>query len=232
MEAHPHRRRNSTATVPRRKHCIVDVRFPPPGKVLSLLSFILWTSSLVQLSLAGCGGHTSSSASALVCDAAAVVTEGSTRPPTSIVTNGQLTSYREDGFIVMRDVLDEILLEEMARSGHAIADRAARYPQFFSVVENGLIFDGGGLTLSTTQSAAAAAESTVPVLDGPSSSSSNDNADTHPHAVEALNVKNYDGTVETAATIFRKATIYSNIPQIAAELMELDPEKQNLRILR
>jgi hypothetical protein len=36
----------------------------------------------------------------------------------------------------------------------------------------------------------------------------------------------------SAAEIFREVALYSKIPQVAAELMRLDPDHQNLRILR
>jgi hypothetical protein len=105
-----------------------------------------------------------------------------------ILNDEQIATYREDGFIVLKGVLNERLTDGMAETGRAIVDRAAKFPMFFSVIENGLIFNGGGPfdenhTMSSTK-------------------------------------------------IFRDVALYSNIPQIAAELMELDPKTQNLRVLR
>ena len=106
-----------------------------------------------------------------------------------ILNDGQVAAYREDGFIVMKGVLSKQLTDGMAEAGQLIADRAIKFPMFFSVIENGLIFNGGG------------------TFDGNQSS------------------------IDTTA-VFRDVALYSNIPRIAAELMELDPETQNLRVLR
>jgi hypothetical protein len=208
MNIHPHGGRRQRPNPPvRRYNRILNVAFPLPGQVLPLLTFI-WLSSLVQLSVAGGSMY----ASSLVCDAA--TTDGSSRSLTPIVSKGQLAQYRHEGFIVMKGLLDEVLIEKMARSGQIIADRAARYPQFFSVVENGLIFDGGGMA-SEVQSSSSTA---------PGTPSRNEDDAPRPDAAD-------DGGVDAAA-VFRGAAIHSKIPQIAAELMELDPETQNLRILR
>lgn len=40
------------------------------------------------------------------------------------------------------------------------------------------------------------------------------------------------GPKSDATRAFREAALYSKIPAIAAELMQLDPRSQNLRILR
>jgi hypothetical protein len=37
---------------------------------------------------------------------------------------------------------------------------------------------------------------------------------------------------DAAVDAFRQAAVFSQIPRAAAELMQLDPETQNLRILR
>lgn len=153
-------------------------------------------------------GNTYASKADVVCDKARNV---GSRPPrtTCIVDKEQLGRYRQDGFVLMRGVLDEALVEKMARAGRAIADRAARYPQYFSVVENGPIFDGGAAT---------------PTSSSPPSATNGDELryQHHPDPLDGMD----------AAAVFRQAAIYSTIPQIAAELMELDPERQNLRVLR
>jgi 3',5'-cyclic AMP phosphodiesterase CpdA len=105
-----------------------------------------------------------------------------------ILNDDQLSSYRDEGFIVLRGVLNDDLVHRMAAVGHIIVDRASRYPQFFSVVETGLIFNGGGGTTEEKYT-----EST---------------------------------------SVFREVALKSDLPQIAAELMELDPDTQNLRVLR
>ena len=106
-----------------------------------------------------------------------------------ILKDEQIAAYREDGFIGMKGVLDKHLTDRMAEVGRVVADRAVKFPMFFSVIENGLIFNGGG-TLEESQE-----------------------------------------SIERTA-IFRDAALYSKIPRIAAELMELDPQTQNLRVLR
>lgn len=123
------------------------------------------------------------SASAEVCDDPAA--NNSRR----ILSDEQLASYREDGFIVMKGVLREEIANQMALAGRAFVNRASRFPQFFSVIESGLIFDGGGA------------------------------------AFEENNKTQY-------ASIFRHVALYSVIPRIAAELMELDRDDQNLRVLK
>ena len=40
------------------------------------------------------------------------------------------------------------------------------------------------------------------------------------------------GPRSDATMAFREVALYSSIPQIAAELMQLDPSRQNLRVLR
>ena len=107
-----------------------------------------------------------------------------------ILSEEQIAAYREDGFIFMKGVLSEDLTDRMAEAGRALVDQAAKFPMFFSVVENGLIFNGGGL----------------------------------------LDEENQTSMDSTA--IFRDAALYSDIPQIAAELMQLDAKTQNLRVLR
>lgn len=109
-----------------------------------------------------------------------------------ILNESQVAAYREDGFIVVKGVLEGDLADRMAKAGYAIVDQAMKFPQFFSVIENGLIFNGGG--------------------------------------VQSSNNDYYDS--DDAARVFREVALYSKIPQIAAELMELDHETQNLRVLR
>jgi hypothetical protein len=109
------------------------------------------------------------------------------RYPTRILDEDQLSSYRDDGFIVLRGVLNDDLVHRMGAAGHAIVNRASKFPQFFSVVETGLIFNGGGMR-----------EEKDP---------------------------------ETAS-VFREVALNSDLPQIAAELMDLDRDTQNLRVLR
>jgi hypothetical protein len=116
-----------------------------------------------------------------------------------MVDDYQLASYQEDGFIVMKGVLDDNLVDRMAEAARAIVERAVKYPQFFSVIENGLIFNGGGHAA---------------------------------FAKEIDKVKDSNDEPVDTTSVFRNVALYSNIPQIAAELMELDSQTQNLRILR
>lgn len=107
-----------------------------------------------------------------------------------ILNASQVAAYREDGFIVLKGVLEGDLADRMAKTGYAIVDQAMKFPQFFSVIESGLIFNGGGVRRSS------------------------------------------DDDSDDAARVFRDVALFSKIPQIAAELMELDHETQNLRVLR
>ncbi|KAG7368639.1 phytanoyl-CoA dioxygenase [Nitzschia inconspicua] len=106
-----------------------------------------------------------------------------------ILNESQLTAYRKDGFVLLKNVLHGDLADRMARVGYAIVDRASHFPQYFSVIENGLIFNGG-------------------------------------------NVNDSDDSGHDITQVFREVALYSDIPQIAAELMELDDETQNLRVIR
>ena len=123
------------------------------------------------------------------------------QPHDRIIDDDQLLSYQEDGFVVMKGVLDTELVNQMSKAARLIVDKAARFPQFFAVMENGLLFNGGG---------------------GHEIYNDNDTTVASGAGVKSINV----------TSIFRKVALYSKIPQIAAELMQLDSETQNLRVLR
>jgi hypothetical protein len=103
---------------------------------------LLWRTSCPHLPVHALLGYT---VSAEVCDDSDDIKEDTIhhRVPSRILHDDQLSSYRDDGFIVLRGVLNDDLVHRMADAGHAIVDRASRFPQFFSVVETGLIFNGG-----------------------------------------------------------------------------------------
>lgn len=121
-----------------------------------------------------------------------------------IVNASFVPNYFSHGFIVLRssDVIvfdngEEVMFDEMSIVGRAISDHATKYPQYFSVVENGLIFDSEHPIKATPQ--------------------------TSQGTYDRLNVsaRGLDYT-----SVFRYVALYSNLPQIVAELMELDPETQ------
>jgi hypothetical protein len=153
---------------------------------IGIAAWALWRASATHPSL---NVEAYTSVSAEVCDG-----HEQDIPP-RILEDDQIAAYRKDGFIVLKGVLQADLADQLAQIGYALVDRASRFPQFFSVIENGLIFNGGGM------------------LD--------DHNDHHRH-----HYNNED------ARIFREVALYSDIPQIAAELMELDRKTQNLRVLR
>lgn len=101
---------------------------------------------------------------------------------TWILDAEQMSDYQQDGFIVMRGILGEDLVNRLSEAGAAVAKIGQKFPAYFSVVERGMIFDSG---------------------------------------------------LERDATMaFRETALYSSIPKIAAQLMELDARTQSLRVLR
>jgi hypothetical protein len=162
-----------------------------------LLFLLLLSSSPVFVKNVAAFGYT---ASAEICDDEVeellrVQNQSQDATTDRIIDDDQRLSYQEDGFVVMKGVLDAGLVNQMSGAARLIVDNAARFPQFFSVIENGLLFNGGGHKI---------------MYDG-------DNAGGDPIDV---------------TSIFREVALYSKIPQIAAELMQLDSETQNLRVLR
>jgi hypothetical protein len=111
----------------------------------------------------------------------------------SIIDEYQLDSYQRDGFIVMSGLLSDELVDRLSEAGLALALHGQKFPEFFSVMERGVIFDGAISGTSSEKDAA---------LDF------------------------------SIANTFREAALYSKIPHVAAELMQLDPDQQNLRVLR
>jgi hypothetical protein len=162
-------------------------------KVVLLL--ICWLASSTLVVSVEAFGYT---ASAEVCDDDKEQPEHLPAKTNRIIDDDQLSSYQRDGFIVMKMVLDEGLVNQMAKAGRDIVENAARFPQFFSVIENGLLFNGGGHSFS----------------------SSDGDGDTDA------------GNPVNLTSVFRQVALYSKIPQIAAELMQLDSSSQNLRVLR
>ena len=112
---------------------------------------------------------------------------------TNIISPELFQEYQRDGFIKLSGLLDEEVVDQMKAAGHLIAEHSQKFPEYFSVVERGIIFDGGGLSEIT--------------------------GDDDPVSLRST---------ET----FRKVALTSKIPQIAAHLMQLDPESQNMRVLR
>jgi hypothetical protein len=188
------------------------------GNVLASFVTFLWIATLMEGTIAV--GYTHAGAM-MVCDGAAVAdpaADGDDSRPRggrAIVDEDQVASYRRDGFVLIRGALDGALVERIARAGRAVADRATRYPQYFSVMENGLIFRGADLSPPASSSD----PSSSSVAAAPSRNDPPEGQ--HPS----------DPSMDSAA-VFREAAIYSKIPQIAAELMELDADSQNLRVLR
>ena len=107
------------------------------------------------------------------------------RSSDQILDQKHIDAYHEEGFVVLRNLLSEDLIERLSSAGTKVAEVGQKFPAYFSVVERGVIFDSG--------------------VGGPRS----------------------DETMT-----FRDVALYSVIPQVAAELMQLDPKKQNLRVLR
>ena len=61
-----------------------------------------------------------------------------------VFDESQLEAYRRDGFIQVSGLLPSALVEEMSEAGRFISAHSRRlFPNYFSVVERGLIFDGG-----------------------------------------------------------------------------------------
>ena len=114
------------------------------------------------------------------------------QPSPAVISDDQLKSYRDDGYIVMSNLLSEDLVNKLEAAGRVIANRGQKFPSYFSVVERGAMFNG--------------------IL----SSADWDESDVDFNVTKA----------------FRQAALYSKIPQIAAELMELDSQTQSLRVLR
>ncbi len=111
--------------------------------------------------------------------------EPSCDPRSSILNMQQKNAYQRDGFILMKNVLSEDLVERLSKAGIGVAEIGQKFPAYFSVVERGVMFDSG---------------------------------------LQSLNSE--------ATKAFRETSLYSTIPQIAAELMQLDGRSQNLRVLR
>jgi hypothetical protein len=109
-----------------------------------------------------------------------------------IISPEEFEKYRRDGFIKLSGILDDALVNEMKAAGDLIAKHSQKFPEYFSVVERGIIFDGG---LSKVQD-----------------------------SDSLLGFR--------SAETFRKVAFASKIPEIAAQLMQLDPATQNMRVLR
>jgi len=60
-----------------------------------------------------------------------------------IVQESLLQAYQRDGFIVMRNLLPDDLLDALCQAGEYVAMEGQKFPNYFSVVERGLLFDGG-----------------------------------------------------------------------------------------
>ena len=94
----------------------------------------------------------------------------------------QKDAYQREGYIVMKGILNEDLVNRLSEVGAAVAKTGQTFPTYFSVVERGMIFDSG--------------------------------------------------LGSNATAVFREVVFHSSIPKIAAELMQLDPLTQSLRVLR
>ena len=117
----------------------------------------------------------------------------------NLLDESQIEEYKRDGFIVLRDLLDENLVARLCETGEEVCQKKSAFPTFFAVMERGLIFNGG-------------------------STRNNDDGDTEDTVEKQRRAE--------ATSVFREVALYSQIPQVVAELMALDPDRQNLRVLR
>ena len=121
---------------------------------------------------------------------------------TSLLTEEQLDQFERDGYIVLSGLLDDEDVNRIVRAGHEAVASQA----------NGQELSRGN-TFSVVEKGM--------IFSPPPSL----NTTLTP---ETGGLMSCDDTL----AIFRKVALRSKLPQVAAELMQLDPKRQSLRILR
>jgi len=110
-----------------------------------------------------------------------------------IFLDEHLEAFQREGYLVVKKLLDDTLLENLQRAAKLTVDAAPKIPFYFSVTQTGAFFGSQNCTAGLDR---------LPC----------------------------EHDLQTAA--FRQAALYSQLPKAAAELMQLDPVTQNLRVLR
>ena len=124
--------------------------------------------------------------------------------PKPLLESAQIRAWERDGYIVVRGLFSEMELDELTKASDAlIRNRNSNDGNFFSVIEKNLLY--GSIKNDPKQSQNKPSESQ--------------------NAEDTMNI-------DQAVEVFRRVALHSKLPQVCAEVMQLDPNTQCLRILR
>jgi hypothetical protein len=129
-----------------------------------------------------------------------------------IFSPDQIQAFVRDGFLVVSGLLEEDKLNDVIAAGSDIVASKPSVPFYFSVTQQGALF--GSINDNSDRG-----HQILISNEGPFSTTSDSR-----HLEEENN--------DPGTKAFRHAALYSKFPQAAAELMQLDPETQNVRVLR
>ncbi|KAG7361926.1 phytanoyl-CoA dioxygenase family protein [Nitzschia inconspicua] len=136
--------------------------------------------------------------------------------PTRLFSEKQHQHFKQDGFLVVSDLLNKEMLSDVVDAGQNFVAQSKTIESYFSLIEMGMIFQAG--------------ETEAHGSNENKNNQSNNQGDTHhhKHAPPSLSIANESNGITDA---FRKVALTSVLPQAAAELMQLN-HTENLRILR
>ncbi|KAL7572481.1 hypothetical protein ACA910_000309 [Epithemia clementina (nom. ined.)] len=130
-----------------------------------------------------------------------------------LVAPEQIEAFERDGYILLRGLFSREEIEKMTAAGDALVSISQHgRAQTFSVLEKNLIY--GSLDAGSTRT-----------VNDTCTSDSNDGLIKQQEDEEAQ-------TKEMIVQTFRNVALRSKLPTICAELMCLNPERQNLRCIR